>query len=873
MTQNWSVGIEGMTCASCVTRVEKALRRVPGVANATVNLATETAAVEASPDVTPSALLGAVEHAVSDAGYQVAEQSFELAIGGMTCASCVGRVEKALRAVPGVVEASVNLATEKATVRGVRGAVDAAVLTAAVQKAGYEATPVTDPAAEAASHEGPAWWPVAVAALLSLPLLLPMLLEPFGVHLMPPSWVQFLLATPVQFWLGARFYRAGYKAVRAGSGNMDLLVALGTSAAYGLSLYEWWRAPEGSMPHLYFEAAAVVITLVLLGKWLEARAKRRTVEAIRALAALRPETARVLRDPQGAANEVSVPLGQVVVGDWVVVRAGERLPVDGVIRDGASQLDESLLTGEPLPIDKAAGDTVVGGSINGAGTLRIETTAVGADSALARIIRMVEDAQAGKAPIQRAVDRVAAVFVPVVVVIALITLVAGWALGIGFEAAMLNAVAVLVIACPCALGLATPAAIMVGTGAAARQGILIKDAEALELAHRVSVVAFDKTGTLTEGKPRLVAYLPASGVEAQTLLRWTAAVQSGSSHPLAKAVISAADEAGLAANVPVASDIAALPGRGMRARITEAGVVHALQLGNARLLDELHVSQGELAQEAARLASEGRTVSWLVDMGRDVSGNVGGIGDSGDSGNSGNGDAQASADANGIESPRLLGLLAFGDTVKASAREAVERLHALGVRTVMVTGDNAGSANAVAAALGLDEVHADVLPEHKAQVITQLKRDGAVVAMVGDGINDAPALAAADVGIAMGSGTDVAMQTAGITLMRGDPLRVADAIDVSRRTWSKIRQNLFWAFAYNVIGIPLAAFGLLSPVIAGAAMALSSVSVVSNALLLRRWRPANSTGGAVAGMGENRAPGQAARAVPGDLPGHTPNGA
>ncbi|WP_087686700.1 heavy metal translocating P-type ATPase [Pandoraea sp. PE-S2R-1] len=867
MTQNWSVGIEGMTCASCVTRVEKALRRVPGVANATVNLATETAAVEASPDVTPSALLGAVEHAVSDAGYQVAEQSFELAIGGMTCASCAGRVEKALRAVPGVVEASVNLATEKATVRGVRGAVDAAVLTAAVQKAGYEATPVTDPAAEAASHEGPAWWPVAVAALLSLPLLLPMLLEPFGVHLMPPSWVQFLLATPVQFWLGARFYRAGYKAVRAGSGNMDLLVALGTSAAYGLSLYEWWRAPEGSMPHLYFEAAAVVITLVLLGKWLEARAKRRTVEAIRALAALRPETARVLRDPHGAANEVSVPLGQVVVGDWVVVRAGERLPVDGVIRDGASQLDESLLTGEPLPIDKAAGDTVVGGSINGAGTLRVETTAVGADSALARIIRMVEDAQAGKAPIQRAVDRVAAVFVPVVVVIALITLVAGWALGIGFEAAMLNAVAVLVIACPCALGLATPAAIMVGTGAAARQGILIKDAEALELAHRVSVVAFDKTGTLTEGKPRLVAYLPASGVEAQTLLRWTAAVQSGSSHPLAKAVISAADEAGLAGNVPVASDIAALPGRGMRARITESGTAHALQLGNARLLDELHVSQGELAQEAARLASEGRTVSWLVDTGRDVSGNAGGIGD---------GDARASAGVNPIESPRLLGLLAFGDTVKASAREAVERLHALGVRTVMVTGDNAGSANAVAAALGLDEVHADVLPEHKAQVITQLKRDGAVVAMVGDGINDAPALAAADVGIAMGSGTDVAMQTAGITLMRGDPLRVADAIDVSRRTWSKIRQNLFWAFAYNVVGIPLAALGLLSPVIAGAAMALSSVSVVSNALLLRRWRPANSTGvatTAVAGVGANGAPGQAARAVPGDLPGHTPNGA
>ncbi|AJP58177.1 copper-transporting ATPase [Pandoraea vervacti] len=823
MTQNWSVGIEGMTCASCVTRVEKALRRAPGVADANVNLATETAAVEASADVTPAALLSAVEAAVSDAGYQIAEQSFELAVGGMTCASCVGRVEKALRNVPGVIEANVNLATERAAVRGVRGVMDIAMLTAAVEKAGYEASVVSDPAQVHATEQGPAWWPVAVAAVLSLPLLLPMLVEPFGVHVMPPPWVQWLLATPVQFWLGARFYRAGYKAVRAGSGNMDLLVALGTSAAYGLSLYEWWRAPSGAMPHLYFEAAAVVITLVLLGKWLEARAKRRTVEAIRALAALRPETARVLRDPHGAASEVSVPLAQVSVGDWVVVRAGERVPVDGVIREGASQLDESLLTGEPLPIDKADGDKVVGGSINGAGTLRVETTAVGSDTALARIIRMVEDAQAGKAPIQRAVDRVAAVFVPVVVLIAIATVVGGWLLGIGLEAALLNAVAVLVIACPCALGLATPAAIMVGTGAAARQGILIKDAEALELAHRINVVAFDKTGTLTEGKPRLVAYLPAEGTTAERLLQWAAAVQSGSSHPLAKAVMSAVEEAGQTSAVPVASDIAALPGRGMRATIriaSEAGAqrAHMLQLGNARLLDEVGVSQGALAPEAARLADEGRTVSWLIETGGEQMGE--------------------SARA------RLLGLLAFGDTLKASARPAIDRLHALGVRCVMVTGDNAGSARAVARALGLDEVHADVLPEHKADVITQLKRDGAVVAMVGDGINDAPALAAADVGIAMGSGTDVAMQTAGITLMRGDPLRVADAIDVSRRTWSKIRQNLFWAFAYNVVGIPLAALGLLSPVIAGAAMALSSVSVVSNALLLRRWRPADQGGGA-----------------------------
>ncbi|GAB3629344.1 copper-transporting ATPase [Pandoraea terrae] len=812
MHQTWSLEIEGMTCASCVARVEKALRRVPGVAQATVNLATETASVEAGQDVAPAALLGAVEAAVNDAGYHVAEVTRELAIAGMTCASCTGRVEKALRAVPGVSEANVNLATERASVRGVRGLADEATLIAAVRRAGYEASAVRDPAKAAAEPSGPAWWPVAVAALLSLPLFLPMLLEPFGVHLMSPPWLQWLLATPVQFWLGARFYRAGYKALRAGTGNMDLLVALGTSAAYGLSLYEWWRAPAGAVPHLYFEAAAVVVTLVLLGKWLEARAKRRTVEAIRSLAALRPDTARVLRDPHGAAEAVTVPLGDIRVGDWVVVRAGERVPVDGVIRAGASQLDESLLTGEPLPLDKGEGDGVVGGSINGAGTLRIETTAVGADTELSRIIRMVEDAQAGKAPIQRAVDRVSAVFVPVVVGIATLTLLAGWAWGLGFEAAMLNAVAVLVIACPCALGLATPAAIMVGTGAAARYGILIKDAEALELAHRIEVVAFDKTGTLTEGKPRLVALSPAPGVQADetdALLRLAAAVQSGSSHPLAHAVMQAAREAGV--NVPPASDVVALPGRGMRAQVVDGELTHTLQLGNARLLGELGVAQGALADRASQLAGTGHTISWLVSI------------------------------APGTDAPRMLGMLAFGDTIKPAAREAVGRLHALGVRCVMVTGDNAGSAQAVANALGIDEVHADVLPGHKADVVACLKQGrapGAVVAMVGDGINDAPALAAADVGIAMGSGTDVAMQTAGITLMRGDPSRVADAIDVSRRTWAKIRQNLFWAFAYNVVGIPLAAFGLLSPVIAGAAMALSSFSVVSNALLLRRWRPA-----------------------------------
>ena len=822
---DWSadLGISGMTCASCVARVEKAIRAVPGVKEVSVNLATERAHVRfVGP--TREASSAAVATAIENSGYGVVEEPIELSIEGMTCASCGQRVERALRKVPGVRGAEVNLATERARVRC--AGVPPENLIRAAEAAGYHASLVSDETEDGtpSGAEDPKvriahrdLIHVLAAAALSLPLIAPMLSNLLGVHLMLPGWAQLVLATPVQFWLGWRFYRAGWKAVRAGAGNMDLLVALGTSAAYGLSVYQlvvhWWVSagvarPAGEMPHLYFEASAVVITLVLLGKWLEGRAKRQTGAAIRALMALRPERARV-RAADG--TETEMPVQRVRVGDLVVVRPGERIAVDGVVREGESTSDESLLTGESLPMSKAPGDRVTGGAINGAGLLIVETKAVGAESTLARIVRLVENAQAAKAPIQRLVDRVSGVFVPVVLGIALVTF-AGWWLATGsVEIAVLNAVAVLVIACPCALGLATPTAIMVGTGAAARHGILIKDAEALETAHRVRVVAFDKTGTLTEGRPSVVALESAPDSDAETVLRLAAAVQAGSEHPLAKAVLREAAAAGVRATR--STNLTALPGRGVAARV-EGRLV---QLGSSRLLRELGAEPGPLADRAAILEQEGRTVSWLLD---------------------------ASA-----EPGRVLGLIAFGDAIKPSAHGAVAALRVAGVRTVMLTGDNAGSARAAALQLGIDEVLAEVLPELKAAAVAKLKGAGGAVAMVGDGVNDAPALAAADVGIAMSTGTDVAMHAAGITLMRGGPALVVAAIEVSRRTYTKIRQGLFWAFAYNVVGIPLAALGLLSPVIAGAAMAFSSVSVVTNALLLRGWRPAAIS----ATLGEERA--------------------
>ena len=794
---DWSFPVAGMTCASCVARVEKALARLPGVSSATVNLATETATLRAGPELQAHTITEAVERA----GYSVPQQTVTLEIDGMTCASCVSRVEKALSKVEGVVSAQVNLATETARVHFASGIVGVHALVAAVDRAGYAAKPAATVGAGANARPTAAWWPVAVAAALSLPLVVPMAGLLLGRHWMLNGWLQLTLATPVQFWLGARFYVAGWKALRAGAGNMDLLVALGTSAGYGLSLFELLRQSadgQGGMPHLYFEASAVVITLVLLGKWLEARAKHQTTEAIRALNALRPETAVVRRD--GA--ELSVPMAQVKVGDLIVVRPGERIPVDGLVLEGASQVDESLITGESLPVARHEGDAVTGGAVNGEGLLVVTTTAVGTETTLSRIVRMVESAQAKKAPIQRLVDKVSAVFVPVVIGIALLTLL-GWGLGTGqWQQGILNAVAVLVIACPCALGLATPTAIMAGTGVAARHGILIKDAEALEVAHAITLVAFDKTGTLTEGKPRLVAAVPAAGGR-RALLAAAAAIQAGSEHPLARAVLDAAALEAVAAPLPLptATQLRAVAGKGMAANVDG----RALRLGSTRFMKELGVDCAALVQPAQQHEAQGQTVSWLADV---------------------------------TDQPLLLGLFAFGDSVKADAVDAVARLHALKIKTVLVTGDNRSSALAVAQALGIAQVEAEVLPQDKADIVAKLKQGGAVVAMVGDGINDAPALAAADVGIAMSTGTDVAMHAAGVTLMRGKPSLVADAIDISRRTYAKIRQNLFWAFVYNLVGVPLAAFGLLNPVIAGAAMAFSSVSVVSNALLLRRWKGA-----------------------------------
>jgi Cu+-exporting ATPase len=733
--------------------------------------------------------------------------TLDIGIGGMTCASCVSRVERALKKVPGVTQATVNLATESARIAYAPSEQMEARLRRAVRDAGYE--PRAADAMDAAEVVSPwaGFMPVAFGLALSAPLVLPMVGDLLGLHWMLPAWMQFVLATPVQFILGARFYKAGWHALKALTGNMDLLVAIGTTAGWALSMWLWLTAAPGAMVHLYFEASAVVVTLVLLGKWLEARARRQTTAAIRALHALRPDVAHLIRPGPSAGSghteEVDIPVAEVLVGDRLVVRPGERFPVDGRLQEGHTQVDESMLTGEPLPVTKERDAPLTGGAINGEGRIVMQVSAVGSETVLSHIIRLVEDAQAAKAPIQRLVDQVSSVFVPVVVVIALGTLLGWWLTGHAFELAVINAVAVLVIACPCALGLATPAAIMAGTGVAAKHGILIKDAQALELAHKVDTVVFDKTGTLTVGRPRLTAFVVAGGGDEPKLLAAAASVQSGSEHPLARAVVAAAQERGLSIEAP--DNVRAVPGRGSEG---EVGVISYL-MGSLRWMEELKVDMGALAIQADDLQQTGATVSAL-----------------------------AQRTTQGLT---LRALMAFGDEPKPGAREALAVLRARGIRTVMISGDNRGAAEAMARRLGLrpeeGEVMAEVLPGDKVARVMALKEGGHVVVMVGDGVNDAPALAAADVGMAMGNGTDVAMHAAGITLMRGDPALVAAALDISSRTVAKIRQNLFWAFAYNVAGIPLAAWGFLNPVVAGAAMAMSSVSVMSNALLLRRWRP------------------------------------
>jgi len=743
----------------------------------------------------------------------------------MTCASCVTRVEKALTKQPGVIDASVNLATESARVTLTEGdeAEGLARIKRAVRDAGYEprAQDALNDVIEPRLFGVPqSFLPVLIGMLLSAPLVVPMVGDLFDRHWMLPAWMQFLLATPVQFVLGARFYRAGWHALKAFTGNMELLVSIGTTAGWALSTWLWWRAEPGEMVHLYYEASAVVITLVLLGKWLELRAKRQTTEAIRALQALRPERAHLLPDGVRRTELTDVAVDELLPGDVVRVLPGERFAADGELVQGRTQADESMLTGEAMPVPKDVGDAVTGGSLNGEGAVDVKVRAIGAQSVLSRIIGLVQDAQATKAPVQRMVDQVAAVFVPVVLVIALVTLVAWLWTGAPLEEALLHAVAVLVIACPCALGLATPTAIMAGTGVAAQHGILIKDAQALEIAHQVDTVAFDKTGTLTEGHPRLLVIEAVPGVDEIAVLQTAAALQAQSAHPLARAVVEAALARSIVIQPDAASGVQAVSGRGSEGRVNGTW----LALGSLRWMEELGASLGPLEERARVLQSQGATVSVLA--------------------------SQSPGDAAAAATWTPLALLAFGDEPKAGAAQAIADLRSKGMRLYMISGDNRGAAFAMAARLGLraseGEVIAEVLPGDKAAMVRKLKTSGAgealhTVAMVGDGVNDAPALAAADVGMAMshtqGGGSDVAMHAAGITLMRGDPLLVASALDISRRTVSKIRQNLFWAFAYNVAGIPLAALGFLSPVVAGAAMALSSVSVVSNALLLKRWKP------------------------------------
>ncbi len=788
--------VQGMTCSACATRLEKALMRATGIRNAGVNFALERADVSYDADATD---VGAIAGVVRSAGFDVPEETFSFAIGGMTCSACAGRVEKALARIPGVLEANVNIAIEHADVRTIARTVTIDQLAKAVREAGYEPllTGTTGPGEADRKYRRQETAKLVkekrillLSMALSAPLVLHMVLKFLGFEFTHRPVMEVLLATPVQFIIGARFYKAAYNALRAGSANMDVLVVMGTTSAYVYSWYLIGTLGPDSAGKLYFEASAVIITLVLLGKFMESKAKRGTTAAIRQLMDLRPETARV---KQADGSEIQLSIGEVVAGHRIIVKPGERIAVDGEVVAGCSEVDEALITGESLPVPKTTGDSVTGGAINGTGLLELRATHIGEDSTLARIIRLIENAQAGKAPVQRLVDKISAIFVPVVIGIATITFLAWYGFGGAFEPALIAAVSVLVIACPCALGLATPTAIMTGTGAAARAGILIKDVTSLERAHRLNAIIFDKTGTLTAGKPAISEIHAFVGNE-RDVIGAAATVQQGSEHPLARAMLDRAT----VLEIPLAdiTDFQSHTGLGVTATVDGREII----CGNLALLRERCIEPVE-PERAHALEAQASTVVWVA-----VDGQV-------------------------------IGLIAIADLLRPEAIDAVSALHQLGARTLMLSGDAERVAERVGAAVGVDESRGQVRPEQKAQVVETLKSEGYVVGMIGDGINDAPALAAADVGIAMGTGTDIAMETAGITLMRSDPRLVAAAISASRATFRKIKQNLFWAFIYNVVGIPLAAAGILTPTLAGAAMALSSVSVVSNSLLLRRWRP------------------------------------
>ena len=787
-----SLKIGGMHCAACANRIEKALAKLGGVDKAAVNFASEKANV--SYDAAQVGVKDMVTK-IEALGFQVLTERLDLKITGMHCAACSGRIERAVSKLSGVHKAAVNLALERATVEYNSGEVTPQEIKGAIEKLGFGAhSAVEEGAADKERQAREAeikrqrFW-LLFSAALSMPLMAGMLTHFFGYPMLLQPWMEMILATPVQFGAGWQFYRGAYMSLKNGSANMDVLVALGTSAAYFYSVANIFRGVH----EMYFEASAILITLIILGKTLEAIAKGRTSEAIKKLIGMQAKTARVIRNNQ----EHDIPIEDVEVGDVIAVRPGEKIPVDGIVLEGVSAVDESMLTGESIPVDKKAGDEVIGATINKYGAFKFKASKVGRDTALAQIIRIVEEAQGSKAPIQRFADIVSSFFVPAVVSIAVLTFVAWYfvfAPG-NFSQALINMTAVLVIACPCALGLATPTSIMVGTGKGAENGILIKGAEHLENTHKLTAIVLDKTGTITRGQPEVTDIITFNSWTRDAILPILLAAEKNSEHPLAQAIVRYGDEQGISINEP--DEFTSVPGHGVIAVI---GGKTAL-VGTRKLMREHAIAIDHVLNQVESLEEAGKTVMFLALDGQMVS------------------------------------LVAVADTVKDTSAQAVADLQKMGLEVWMITGDNERTAKAIAAQVGIDKVMAEVLPEHKAEKVASLKGEGKVVAMVGDGINDAPALVTADVGFAIGTGTDVAIEAADITLMRGDLDGIVAAIRLSRATMRNIKQNLFWALIYNTLGIPIAASGFLSPVIAGAAMAFSSVSVVSNALRLKRFRP------------------------------------